>query len=191
MQKWVMAAGALVTGLVCQPAPAEQVVLAAPITQFGAGELGGIRTVLRYAVARPDREETDYLLLGESSGDGHAPVQIQVQGPHGDDIVLSDVDGADCTLARASILRHGAEVVLLWAVRVFDAQKTMAGGNALPGPMEINMFRRHEGGDPGESSPLFRADAAPIRTGPVCSVTEVQAALDHAASAVFPARLRQ
>ena len=180
----VIAVGVLVAVSVWQVASAEPVVLAAPITQFAADALGGIRTVVRYGVARPDREESDYLLLGEESGRDAVPTQIQVQGVHGDDVVLSDVDGADCTLARAAILRRGAKVVLLWAVRVFDVKRMMAGGNALPGAMHIYIYHRHEGGN-GESSPLFRADAEPIRTAAVCSSAEVQGVIDTAARGVF------
>ena len=170
--------------LVGFPAFAGQVVLKAPISQFGPGELGGIRTIVRYGVARPDREESRYLLLGEGSGSDAAPTQIQVQGVHGDDVVLSDVEGADCTLARTAILRRGAEVVLLWAVRSSDVKTVMAGGNALPGPMHIYAYRRHEGGN-GESSPIFEADAEPIRTAAVCSSAEVQGVIDAAARGVF------
>ena len=169
--------GVIVLG--SQPAWAEQVVLTAPVTAFSPSGLGGIRTVVRYALPRPDRSEVDYLLLGEPSGDtaDAMPTAIQVEGPHGDPVTLSDIEGADCTLARTAIVRAGNGVVLISATRADDTKQVLAGSLSQPGPMEVRVYRSRPGGEPGESSPVFTADASAARTKPVCSKAEVEQAI--------------
>lgn len=169
--------------LASRSALAESVTLMGPVTTFAPSALSGIRMVVRYEVARPDRRETDTVLLGAPSGDAAdaLPVSVQVEGQHGDPVTLADVDGADCVLARSAIVRNGTRVLLLTAVRTFDVKQVLAGGMSRPGPMDVQVYRRHDGGDGGESSPLFKAEDAPVRTGPVCSAAEVQRVLDDAA----------
>ncbi len=171
----------------CRPIRAEQVVLTTPIAAFPHSALGGIRTVIRYAVPRPDRTEVDYLLLGEPSDNttGAPPIDIQVEGPHGDPITLSDIEGADCTLARTAIIRAGNGVVLISATRVDDTKQVLAGSLSQPGAMDIWVYRSRAGGEPGESSPVFTAEAAPTRTKPVCLKAEVEQAVDTTAQTLL------
>ncbi len=161
-------------------AQGQPIALAAPVTHFAAAELGGIRTIVRYAVARPDRTEVDYLLLGEPSADikGAPPLAIQIEGPHGDPAILADVQGADCTLSQTAILRVGRHVVLISAVRAEDAKQVLAGALSQPGPMDVTVYRARPGGEPGESTPVFTAEPTPTRTKAVCAAAQVQQAID-------------
>ena len=195
-QNWSMRALALTAVavlLACQPARAEQVVLTAPVTAFTPSSLGGIRTVVRYAVPRPDRSEIDYLLLGEPSGDaaGSPPTAIQVEGPHGDQATLSDIDGADCILARTAIIRSGHGVVLISATRTDSTKQVLAGSLSGPGVMDIWVYRSRAGGEPGESSPVFTADPTPARTKPMCSGADVQQAVETTAQTILGSRAGQ
>lgn len=168
--------------LLCGFSSAQPVVLKAPVTNFAPNALGGILSIVRFAVARPDKHEIDYLLLGAASGepDTSAPTAIQVEGEHGDDITLSDVYGADCVLARTAIVRMNDRVVLIRATRADDVPHVMAGSLAQPGPMNIRFYRSHPGGDAGQSSPIFVSDGRTIQTKPVCSETEISQVIDQA-----------
>ncbi len=172
----------------CGFAFGEEVRVTAPVTNFAAGALGGIRTVVRYAVARPDRSEVDYLLLGEASGEGAAPEAIQVEGVHGDPAVLADVDGADCVLARTAFVRVGKGAVVISAVRADGAQQVLGGSLSGPGAMVVRVYRSRPGGEAGESAPVFTEAAGAGRTKPVCSAAEVGRVVGGAVAAVFDDR---
>ncbi len=178
---------AIVSVMSCSVALAEQVTLTAPVTNFAAGALGGIRTVVRYAVARPDRSEVDYLLLGEASGEGAgaAPEAIQVEGVHGDPAVLADVDGADCVLARAAIVRVGKGAVVISVVRADNTKQVLGGSLSGPGAMAVRVYRSRPGGEAGESAPVFTEAAGAGRTKPVCSAAEVGRVVGDAVAAVL------
>ena len=173
MRSVVLAAAACF--LPCGHLLAEQVVLTAAVTDFAPGALGGIRTVVRYSVARPDRSEVDYLLLGEVAGEGAgaAPEAIQVEGVHGDPAVLADVDGADCVLARTAIVRVGKGVVVISVVRADGARAVLGGSLSGAGAMAVRVYRSRAGGAAGESAPVFAEMAGAGRTKPVCSAAEV------------------
>jgi hypothetical protein len=168
--------------LVAPNAFAEQILPNTAVSQFEPSSLGGITSIMRYEVARPDRTEVDYLLLTapETPKGNKLPVQIQVQALHGEAASLSDVDGADCTISKAAIFRQGSQITLAEAIRVFDAQQILRGGMSQPGPMDIHIYYRREGGDAGESSPLFQEDAPPRRTGPLCLAADVRKAIAQA-----------
>ena len=160
-------------------ASAEQVLLKAAASTFAPSSLGGITSIMRYEVARPDRINVDYLLLAspETNTGETLPVQIQVLGLHGEEATLSDVEGADCTLSKVAIFRQGPLITLAEAVRVFNTPQFLHGGMSQPGAMYIHIYHRHDGGDAGESSPLFQEDQPPVRTGPLCLAADVQKAL--------------
>ena len=159
---------------------AQPVMLTGTVTQFAPDALGGIRTIIRYAVPRPDRSETDYLLLG-APAEGGASVAIQIEGANGP-VSLADVEGADCTLARTEILRTRRGVVLIRAARIDGVKQAMAGSLAQPGPIDIRTFYPRAGGDVGQSSPVFVADAHDVlRKEHVCTPVDMQRALDEAA----------
>jgi hypothetical protein len=163
--------------LLPQVACAEAIIPHNPITTFGPAELGGIRTIVRYAVTRPDRNELAYLLLGALDNVSGAQSQIQVDGLHGDEVTLRNVDGADCTLAQSAIVRSMEEVVLIEAVRADSAKEVLAGSYSMPGMMDVHVYRRKRGGNVGQSWPLFREMDPPRRTGQVCSAPQVTQAI--------------
>ncbi len=173
--------------LPCGRSLAQQVVLTTAVTDFAPGALGGIRTVVRYAVARPDRSEVDYLLLGEASGEGAgaAPEAIQVEGVHGDPAVLADVDGADCVRARAAIVGVGKGAVVISVVRADDAKQVLGGSLSGPGAMVVRVYRSRPGGEAGESAPVFTEAAGAGRTKPVCSAAEVGRVVGEAVAGVL------
>lgn len=170
------------------PADAEQVAVHGPITRFSASELGGIRSVIRSEAIRPDRREIDYLLLADpadATSDG-LPEQVQVVGPHGAQQPLADIDGSDCAFQRFVMVRSGMQVALITARRIEDPGAST--GLSSPASIEIQTYRRQDGGDPGDSSPIFIADSNPHRTRPLCSAVDMGRAIDTVAATMFGAK---
>ncbi len=138
-----------------------------------AEALGGGITVLRYAVAQPDRSETALLFLAAPRTPGAPPEQVQVVGAGGEQLQLADAQGADCTLERVWIRRArrgGPEIV--YARRTFggDLKADVA---SEPAPMEVDVFRLRPGAEPGDSARVLHIVGAARRTAPVCRAGDV------------------
>ena len=142
--------------------------------RLGPTDLGGITRIFRYVVAQPDRTEIAYLFLAEPSAPGQAPMQVQVIGKGGEELHLSDTQGADCTLEHVWIRTKkegGPEVV--YAARTFSGDlKTDSASE--PAPMDVSVFRLHPGEDAGDSEVVLRLHGAIKRSRPVCRVNDVQ-----------------
>ena len=157
----------------------EQVTFHGALTQFAPDALGGIRSILRYDAARPDRRETAIIFLGGPARGGELPQEIQVLGQTDDRRHLADVEGADCTLERVAVLRDPAGVSVITATRVFKISAFRGGpSQADPAPMDIQVYRLEDGGDGGESELVLRAHDPPSQTGPICKSADVQRAID-------------
>ena len=137
--------------------------------------------MLRYSAARPDRAETRYLFL--TAGSGHdLPEEVQVIEPGGAQVHLSDEDGADCTLAHVEIV-PGPRPAVVSAVRVFSGDLRTI-DQSQPAAMAIQVYRPTPGRDPGDSQVVLRAAKAPARSGPLCKLPDVRAAMLRAAATV-------
>ena len=141
--------------------------------RLAPSQLGGVTRILRYAVAQPDRSETALLLLAEPTTRGGAPEQVQVVGVGGEQLQLSDTQGADCTLERVWIRlagEGGPEVV--YARRTFGGD-LKADVQSDPAAMEVSVFRPRPGAEPGDSAVVLRLAGPPRRTRPVCAAADV------------------
>ncbi len=144
--------------------------------------MGGIRKVIRYLEARPDRTDTAIIFLGQP-GPGGVPEQVEVLGPTGDQVHPVDSEGADCVLERTALIRQSGIVAFIDAVRVFD-QASMQAGYSSAAPFDLQVYRLEKGDDPTEPSLVFKASGKVERTTPLCSAASIQQAIVKAASAV-------
>ena len=166
-------AAALAAGAPAAPVSTELV------TRYLAAELGGVTSIVRYAVARPDRKQVRYVFL--SATDPRAlPQEAAVLGPDGVAVQLSDEDGADCTLAHVEIM-VGRKPAVVSAVRVFSP-KLEDNDQSEPAVMDIQTYRPVPGGDAGEPTVGLRARGPPGRSRPQGALADVRRAiLTHAA----------
>ena len=162
----------------------ERIALDRPELRFPPGALGGIRTILRYKLARPNRIVTAILFLALPDRRETLPVAVQVQGSENDGQLLRDVEGADCTLARVGLYRTGKSIVALEAVRHGTPESP---SYADPDVMEVRIYQLGPGSNPGDSDPMFTLQGTPTLTRPLCALKDVDAALDAAARAWRPA----
>lgn len=144
--------------------------------------MGGLRKVVRYQEARPDRADTAIIFLGQPSPGG-IPERIEVLGSTGDQIHPVDSEGADCVLERTALIRQNGIVALIDAVRLFD-RTTLQAGYSSAAPFDLQVYRLEKSDDPAESSLVFRASGKVERTAPLCSAASVQQAIADAASAI-------
>jgi hypothetical protein len=166
-------AGLLASTGVVAGAPSREVRLQGFETRFAPGELGGVIRILRYAVAQPDRSETDYVLLSQGAA-GSAPQAVQIVGTGGELIRLADVEGSDCTLDKVRISSlPGGGAQIIYAERVFsgDLRRDV---NSDPAPMRISVLRAESGRNPGDSDVVFRLAGQARQSRPVCRLKDVQ-----------------
>ena len=166
---------ALILALTVHQAPAQQVAPERFIQRFPVGTMGGIETVLRYRQARPDRTDTAILFLAHVDRDG-IPEQVEVLGPTGDQVHPVDSQGADCVLERIALIRRNDGVILVDAVRVYDAANLQA-GYSTAAAFNLQVYRLGVGDDTTDSSLVFRASGRPVRSPPLCSERSVQQAI--------------
>jgi hypothetical protein len=167
-------------------AHAERILLDKPLTQFSGDALGGVRTIVQYDTAVPNRHDTAILFLAAPDRPGDLPTKIQVLNANGvEQPDLIDSEGADCTLEHVALFRTGKDVAALVATRVFD---TASFSQADPGPMEIQTYQLEVDGDgdAGRSAIVFKAQGTPTRSKPLCAIEDVNNALDAAAKVWRP-----
>lgn len=144
------------------------------VTRYTPAQLGGIDSVLRYTVARPDREETRFVFLSAPEA-GKLPEEVQVVDPGVELVQLSDEQGADCTLAHVEVMT-GRRAAVISAVRVFSA-KLEDNDLSAPGAMDIQLYRPRAGEDPGESRIVLRASGPPKRSAALCDLPAIRRAM--------------
>jgi hypothetical protein len=169
-------------------ASAEQVPLNKPLEQFAKDALGGIRTILQYGIAEPNRSDVKIVFLEGPSSPGGLPDEIQVLdnvGVEQPDLIESE--GADCTLQHVALFREGSRVAVITATRVYDPNFP---SQAVPGPMEIQIYQLEPDGGAGRSTIVFRSRVRPIRTQPICSGIDLQDAIAAAAQVWHKALLK-
>ena len=166
---------ALILASTVHQADSQQVMPERFIQRFPAGTMGGIATVLRYRQARPDRTDTAILFLAHADRDG-IPEQVEVLGPTGDQVHPVDSQGADCVLERTALIRRNGAVMLVDAVRVYDAANPGT-GYSTAAAFDLQLYRLGAGDDPVDSSLVFRAWGRPVRSPPLCSERSVQQAI--------------
>lgn len=149
-----------------------------PLIEFSGDALGGIRTIVRYETAAPDRHDTAILFLAAPDRPGDLPMKIQVLNTNGVERDLIDSEGADCTLEHVALFRAGKDVAAVVATRVFDAASF---SQANPGPMELQVYQLEADGNPGRSAIVSKAQGNPTRSKPLCTVEDVDNVLAAAA----------
>jgi hypothetical protein len=159
-------------------AHAEWIRLDKTLTEFSSDALGGIRTIVRYETAAPDRQDTAILFLAAPDRPKDLPTKIQVLNANGVERDLIDSEGADCTLEHVALFRANKDVAAVVATRIFDETSFSQAG---PGPMEIQVYQLEADGNPGRSAIVFKAQSHPTRSKPVCTVEDVDNALAAAA----------
>ena len=164
-------------------AHAERIRMDKPLSEFSADALGGIRTVVRYETAAPDRHDTAILFLAAPDRPGDLPMKIQILNTNGVERDLIDSEGADCTIEHVALFRAGKDVAAAVATRVFDAASF---SQADPGPMEIQVYQLEADGNPGRSAIVFKAQGNPTRSKPLCTVEDVDKVLAAAAKVWRP-----
>ena len=158
-------------------AEAQQLALKGMVTPLAAGYLGGITAIVRYTVARPDRGGIAYTFVTGSLASSEPPREVQVRGSHGEQLHLTAQEGADCTLSAVQVLTTpSGRGVVISAVRRFSPILAENDYSA-PAPMEVQIYRPVQGGDPGESPIILRATGAPVVTAALCDGTQVRRAM--------------
>ena len=169
------------------PAHGERVSVDKPLTQFAGNALGGIRTVVRYETAAPDRRDTAILFLAAPNRPDALPMEIQVLNAIGIEQHLIDSEGADCTLAQVALFQAGKDLAVIAAIRVFDAASF---SQADPGPMDLQVYQLEHDGNAGRSAIVFRAQGKPTRSKPLCATEDVERAIDAAARSWRPSAIK-
>lgn len=154
-----------------------QVALRGVVTPLAAGRLQGVGSIVRYAVARPDRREVAYVFLAKERAAGDLPEEVQVRGAKGEPVHLTAQQGADCTLSAVEVVTPPAgRGSVVTAVRRFSPVLSDNDYSA-PGPMDIQLYRPVRGGEPGQSSYILQAIGAPTGTPPLCGAADVRRAM--------------
>lgn len=144
--------------------------------------------ILRYAVAQPDRSETAFLFLAAPRQPGGPPEQVQVVGPGGEALQLSNTQGSECALERVWIRerdRGGPEVV--YARRVFSGD-LKTDDDSRPASMEVGVLHPVRGETPGDSAVVLRIAGPSRRSRPVCRARDVQSEMERLSASKGTAR---